>query len=151
MPETYTLDFLQLEYRADLQVVVGRWMRQASLAELQQGYQALLEVAAPAGCRGWLLDARRRNNTDPGIQRWLISGFLDGAAARLGGRVRLAYLLPPPQLRDLAADGAFPPAAFFADKPYDATRFVDERQAVEWLQTGRHSGPAPLGQAAKSE
>ena len=134
MPNTYAFDFLDLVYRPDLDIVVGRWMRQATLAELQQGYQAILEMATSPGCRGWLLDARRRLNTDPNAQRWLINGFMDDAATRLGGRVYLAYLLPPAQLRDTTADGAFPPPQFFAGKPYEAARFMDERQAVEWLQ-----------------
>jgi len=37
-------------------------------------------------------------------------------------------------MRDAAAAGAFPPPQFFADKPYEAARFMDERQAVEWLR-----------------
>ncbi|SHI39977.1 hypothetical protein SAMN02745146_0766 [Hymenobacter daecheongensis DSM 21074] len=144
MDNRYHSDFLDVAYRADLRVVVGRWMRQATLEELKQGYQRLLEVAFEPACRGWLLDTRRRLNTDPAAQRWLTEGFMDTAAARLGGRVYMAYLLPPAQLRDTTADSAFPPPQFFANKPYEAARFTDERQAVEWLLHCQNTAPAAV-------
>ena len=130
-------DFLEISYRPDLDVLVGRWMRKISAAEMCQGYEHLLEAAVQCGCRQWLLDARRRFNTDRDGARWMISTFLPQLGPRLGGRTHLAYLLAPVLLRDTEADAAFPPASFFDDKPYNADRFTDEREAIDWLQTAR--------------
>jgi hypothetical protein len=129
-----TPDFLALAYRPDLQVLVARWMRVISLAEMQQGYELLLQAAAQHGCRQWLIDARRRNNTDREGAVWMVQEFLPRLQAQLGGRTALAYLLPPVHLRDAQADAAFPPASFFDGKPFVADRFTDERTALDWLQ-----------------
>lgn len=127
-------DFLALSYRPDLETLVARWMRVISLAEMQQGYELLLEAAVQHRCRQWLIDARRRNNTDREGAVWMVQDFLPRLRGQLGGRTALAYLLPPVQLRDAQADAAFPPASFFEGKPFVAERFTDERQALTWLQ-----------------
>lgn len=138
-----TPDFLTLSYRPDLEVLVVRWMRVISLAEMQQGYELLLQAATHHGCRQWLLDARRRNNTDREGAVWMVQDFLPRLHGQLGGRTALAYLLPPVQLRDAQADGAFPPASFFDGKPFIAERFTEERQALDWLE---HHKSAVTGQ-----
>ncbi|WBA41033.1 hypothetical protein [Hymenobacter canadensis] len=138
-----TPDFLALSHRPDLQVLVARWMRVISLAEMRQGYELLLLAAAQHRCRQWLIDARRRNNTDREGAIWMVQEFLPRLQGQLGGRTALAYLLPPVHLRDQQADAAFPPARFFDDKPFVAERFTDERQALDWLQQVQ---PAASGQ-----
>ncbi|RSK43730.1 hypothetical protein [Hymenobacter rigui] len=132
-----TPDYLNALYRPDLNVLVVRWMRLVTLAEMQQGYLYLLEVAAQHQCRFWLLDARRRFNTDREGAAWMVTTFLPTLAARLGGRTYLAYLLMPVIMRDAEADAAFPPAHFFEDKPFMSERFVDEQQAMAWLQAAQ--------------
>ncbi|QDA60225.1 hypothetical protein [Hymenobacter jejuensis] len=126
--------FLQITYRDDLDVMVVRWLRQAEVPELRQGYLAILEAATAVGCRYWLLDARRRRNTDQVAQRWMLEEFLPASTAQLHGRLYICYLLAPVSLRDAEADGAFPPAIFFADKPYMGERFIDEGEAIGWLR-----------------
>jgi hypothetical protein len=135
-------DFLQVTYRPDLEILLVRWMRQVSLEEMKQGYLYLLDVAVEHKCRQWLLDARRRFNTDRDGARWMIDSFLPSLHARLGGRTYLAYLLVPVIMRDVEADAAFPPASFFEGKPFIGERFIDERAAVEWLEAGRRQQPA---------
>ncbi|RSK31217.1 hypothetical protein [Hymenobacter metallilatus] len=130
-------DYLHIQYRSDLDVLLVRWMRLVTLAELQQGYRHLLEVAAQHQCRFWLLDARRRFNTDREGAAWMVTSFLPTLQARLGGRTYLAYLLVPVIMRDAEADAAFPPASFFQDKPFVGERFVDEEKAVAWLQAAQ--------------
>ncbi|TGE21211.1 hypothetical protein E5K00_13010 [Hymenobacter aquaticus] len=126
-------DFLTITYRPDLQVLVVRWQRLISVAEMQQGYLVLLEHAAAHGCRRWLLDGRRRFNTDREGAQWMVSTFLPQLQPRLGGRTYLAYLLAPVTLRDQDADAAFPPPAYFLDKPFLGERFVEEGEATRWL------------------
>ncbi|MDU0370627.1 hypothetical protein ACFPAF_09510 [Hymenobacter endophyticus] len=133
-------DYLDVAYRADLDVLLARWMRRVTLDEMQQGYRYLLEKAEVHTCRYWLLDARRRSNTDREGAGWMINTFLPGLHTRLGGRTYLAYLLVPIIMRDVEADAAFPPASFFADKPFVGERFIDEREAIAWLQAA-HQEP----------
>ncbi|WP_303309789.1 hypothetical protein [Hymenobacter sp. BT730] len=132
-------DFLHVAYRADLDILFGRWMRLVTQAEMQEGYQYLLEQAAAHSCQNWLLDARRRINTDKEGAQWMVQSFVAGAAARLGGRLQLAYLLGPIMLRNQEADAAFPPAAFFEGKPFCAERFIEEGEAIAWLQQHREA------------
>jgi hypothetical protein len=63
----------------------------------------------------------------------MVSTLLPELAQRLGGRTRLAYLMAPVYMRDEAADAAFPPAAYFADKPFIGERFIEENAALAWL------------------
>ncbi|MCC2545644.1 hypothetical protein LJY25_04245 [Hymenobacter sp. BT175] len=136
MNTTRFSDFLELSHRPDLGVMFVRWMRPVTSQELQQGYLKLLEESAAVQCRAWLLDARRRRNTDGASQRWMLTELLPMAVTRLGGRVYLAFLLAPVHLRDAASDDVFPPAEFFIDKPYAAERFTDEGPALAWLVAG---------------
>ncbi|MBF9236222.1 hypothetical protein I2I05_02325 [Hymenobacter sp. BT683] len=126
-------DFLEISYRTDLDLLVGRWLRPIELPEMQRGYQLLLDAAQAGGCRRWLLDVRRRQNTHQLGARWMVTTWLPQLEPRLGGRTRLAYLMAPVYLRDEAADAAFPPAAYFVDKPFIGERFIEESAAIAWL------------------
>ena len=133
MSSSLPQNFLEISYRADLGLLTGRWLRPIELAELQQGYYLLLEVALANGCRRWLLDVRRRQNTHQIGASWMISTFLPLLGPQLGGRTRLAYLMAPAYLRDAAADAAFPTPAYFVDKPFVGERFIEENTAIAWL------------------
>ncbi len=126
-------DFLEISYRADLDLLVGRWLRPVELAELQHGYALLLDAAVAGRCRYWLLDVRRRQNTHQIGAQWMVTTWLPQLGPRLGGRTRLAYLLAPAYLRNEAADAAFPAAAYFDDKPFIGERFIEEKDALAWL------------------
>lgn len=136
-------DFLTITYRADLDVLVARWLRPLELAEMRRGYDALLVEALRGGHRRWLLDVRRRLNTHQIGAQWMVSTFLPQLGPRLGGRTRLAYLLAPQYLRDEAADAAFPPPSYFEGQPFVAMRFIEEQVAIAWLLA-----PAPEPGAA---
>lgn len=136
-------DFLLLNYRSDLDLLTLRWMRLVTLEEMRQGYELMLEMAAAHGCRQWLVDVRRRTNTNREGAAWMLGDFVPRVQQRLGGRPALAYLLAPVSLRDVAADAAFPPLSYFDDKPYVAERFIEEGPAVEWLLQFRPVAPAP--------
>jgi hypothetical protein len=47
LPQT---DYLDLRYRPDLHLLVGRWQRSVSGAEFRQGYRAMLRAARQANC-----------------------------------------------------------------------------------------------------
>ena len=126
-------DFLEISYRPDLNLLLGRWLRPIELEEMQHGYQLLLDAAVAGDCRQWLLDVRRRQNTHQVGAQWMLSNFLPQLAARLGGRTRLAYLMAPTYLRDADADAAFPPATYFEGKPFVGERFIEENTALDWL------------------
>ena len=127
-------DFLEISYRPDLDLLLGRWLRPIELEEMQHGYQLLLDAAVAGGCRQWLLDVRRRQNTHQVGAQWMLSTFLPQLAPRLGGRTRLAYLMAPAYLRDADADAAFPPATYFEGKPFVGERFIEESAALNWLR-----------------
>lgn len=126
-------DFLEISYRADLDLLVARWLRPIELPQLQRGYGLLLEAALAGNCRRWLLDVRRRLNTHQLGASWMVSTFLPQLGPVLGGRTRLAYLLAPVYMRDSSADSAFPPAAYFEGKPFIGERFIEENAALAWL------------------
>ena len=127
-------DFLDISYRADLDVLVARWLRPVTLPELQAGYEKILAAAQAGAGRRWLVDVRRRFNTHQLGAQWMLSSLLPRLGPALGGRSRLAYLLASMYLRDSAADLAFPSQAYFEGKPFIGDRFVEENAAIEWLR-----------------
>jgi hypothetical protein len=135
-------DYLAISYRPDLRVLVGRWMRPVTLPEMQAGYELLLEAAITHQCQEWLLDVRRRFNTDREGAHWMTTEFLPAVARRMGGRTYLAYLLAPLLLRDQSADDAFPTPESMVAAPFLGVRFTDEREAIEWLLAVRQNKPA---------
>jgi hypothetical protein len=135
-------EYLSITYRPDLAILVGRWMRQVTLEEMRHGYEVLLEEATQHRCRQWLIDVRRRFNTDREGAYWMVTEFLPRLQPLLGGYTHLAYLLAPVILRDAEADAAFPTTDVLAGKPFMGERFTDERAAIEWLQQMRQSGVA---------
>ena len=127
-------DFLEINYRADLDVLVARWLRPVELAELQAGYEQILAAAQAGAGRRWLIDVRRRFNTHQVGAQWMVNSLLPRLGPTLGGRSRLAYLLAPMYLRDSAADSAFPPQSYFEGKPFVGDRFIEENTAIQWLR-----------------
>ncbi|GAB3638194.1 hypothetical protein GCM10027422_37840 [Hymenobacter arcticus] len=113
-PET---DFLELRYRADLQLLVARWRRPVSAAELRQGYRATLRLARAVGCPFWQVDLRSRNAPEEADRQWLTTEFLARAAQRLAGPVCLGYLLSPKLLEAMGGPTAGAnQVAFFAEE-----------------------------------
>ncbi|RTQ48564.1 hypothetical protein EJV47_16460 [Hymenobacter gummosus] len=134
-------DFLQISYRPELDLLVGRWQRIVSEGELYASYPALLEEAVARGCRYWLLDARRRLNIEVAITPWLLNDFVPRLGQHLGGRAYLAYLVAPVQLTDaVPADKQIPPLVYFEGRAALMQRFTDEATALAWLQEQRASG-----------
>ncbi|QKG51808.1 hypothetical protein [Hymenobacter sp. BRD67] len=129
------VDFLELRYRPDVQLLVARWRRPVSAAELQQGYRATLQLAQEVGCPFWQIDIRSRNAPDEATQRWLTTEFLERATQQLNGPVCLGYLLTPTLLAELSGPGAGSSQIGF---------FAEEGALTAWLTQCQHSR---LGQA----
>lgn len=117
-------DFLELRYRADLQVLVARWRRPVTPAELRQGYRATLQLAQQAGCPFWQVDIRSRNAPDPATRHWLTAEFLPQAAGCLAGPVYLGYLLTPALQQQMGSPTAGSPQVVF---------FAEEGLLTNWL------------------
>ena len=123
---------LQLTYRADLDLLIGRWTHQPDPALLPAAYQELARAALAHNCGRWLQDIRRRVVNDPDITRWLLVEYFPDMARRLGG-LRVAYLTSPSLQAYIMADPDFKTAAYYASKPYKINFFGDEGKALAWL------------------
>lgn len=131
-------DYLQLVYRPDLLVLVGRWMRQTTTPEMHLGYGLLLDGGESQDCAYWLVDARRRDQAaNQQDVAWMMETFFPQVAARLGQPVFIAYLFAPAHLTDIEANPAILPLTYFDNLPYRVGRFIEERLALEWLMACR--------------
>lgn len=130
-------------YRPDLHVVVGRWMREIQRAqEVQQNYASLLEEAEQhQQCRFWLLDARRRFRTAVEITDWVEDYFPRMAEERLGGEIRIAYLLAPRQLLVSTESPPFPQLRHPVHGHLLSRQFTDEGKAIAWLLREQRQPP----------
>jgi len=134
MPADYALpELLSLTYRADLAVLIGRWGYQAEEAELPAEYARLEAAALAHGARRWLQDIRRRSLNYPDTSRWLLAEFFPDMARRLGGQLRVAYLVSPALQAHIYAEPTFVPLEAYAGRPFAVGFFGDEGAATEWL------------------
>ena len=53
-------EFLELSYRTDMHLLIGRWRHTVTEDELRDGYRAMQTATLPAPCGRWLIDSRRR-------------------------------------------------------------------------------------------
>ena len=125
-------DFLELRYRPDVQLLVARWRRPVSTAELRQGYYAMLRLAREMNCACWKVDLRSRNAPDEADRRWVNTEFLTQAAQRLDGPVCLGYLLTPSLLAQLGAPTPGPNQVAF---------FSEEGPLTDWLMQCQQCSP----------
>jgi hypothetical protein len=89
---TFSPDSFSLTYLPDERLLIGRWLRPVSLADIKTHYAALLEVAqAHDNCRHWLLDVRRRQLNDPAVVQWFGQEFSPKLPALLDQPVVIAY------------------------------------------------------------
>lgn len=133
-PQLPDLDYLQYQFRPDLQVLVVRWLRQPTDEELQAGYYRLLDVAVENEARLWLIDTRRRTQANQRATPWMMEHFLPQLPRRLNGQVHLAYLFMPVHLHEIEHDTNVPQLTYFNGRPYRIERFTEEYAAISWLQ-----------------
>lgn len=134
MTPNFTPELLQLTYRADLEVLIGRWGYQPDPAALPAEYERLATTALTHGARRWLQDIRRRSLNDPHITQWLLTDYFPDLARRLGSRLLVAYLVSPALHEIIMAQPGFAPAEAYTDRPFAVAFFGEEKAAIDWLQ-----------------
>ncbi|TDN40032.1 hypothetical protein E4631_20750 [Hymenobacter sp. UV11] len=127
-------ELLELTYREDLELLMGRWHYQPELAELAGAYERLYDAFQRTQARHWLQDIRCRTLPDPHTTQWLMSDFFPDVAQQLGRQLRVAYVVGP-ALRGLINAGPdFQPLSAYAGKPSFVVNFFGEEQAaIAWL------------------
>jgi hypothetical protein len=122
---------LEVAYRSDLGLLMGRWLYSATEAELHAGYDALHQAALHYSCSNWLIDARRRVCHCPRSAEWVTTQYLPQVQQTLGEPLRVSLLVLPDYLASL-------PQAYCncaPTSPVQFARFVDEGAANAWLAT----------------
>ena len=120
---------LTLTYRSDLEVVIARWQREITPAELRSGYEAIRGAADEARCSRWLLDLRRREDViEPVMNAWFSHEFAPSLRGRFLAPARLAFLVSPLRAQQ-------PVTAMVAAAATDCllATFTDEARAYQWL------------------
>jgi len=120
---------LTLLHRADLGLVIARWQRETTPAELQRDYLAIRAVADEAGCGQWLLDLRRREDvTEPMVNTWFGHEFAPSLRGRYAAPARLAFLVSP-----LRAQQPVTAVVSAAEADCLIATFTEEAAACSWL------------------
>jgi hypothetical protein len=120
---------LSLVYRPDLEVLIARWQREISPAELKSGYEPVLASADEALCSRWLLDLRRREDViEPVVNAWFTHEFAPSLRGRYVLPVRIAFLVSPLRAQQ-------PVTAMVVASATDCqlATFTDEAHAYHWL------------------
>lgn len=120
---------LTLAYRPDLGLVIARWQREVTPAELQSGYLAIRAAADEVRCGQWLLDLRRREDViEPVVNAWFSHEYAPSLRGRYGRAAQLAFLVSP-----LRAQQPVTAMVSAADTDCQLATFTDEAHAYEWL------------------
>lgn len=130
---------LDLVYRADLGILVGRWGYQPDPAGLPAAYEQLTASAHAANCRFWLQDIRRRTLNDPAITQWLLTESFPDMARRLGPRLCVAYLTSPALHQAIREAPGFADVDAYEGRPFAVAFFGEEGAAVAWLHAQQRS------------
>lgn len=129
---------IAFQYRPELQLLLARWQDASTIDSITHGYQQLLTEARQLRSRRWLVDIRRRPLPTPDQAHWISHTWLPEAAAVCAPqRLRLAYLLSPTYLHGLTTNPALQPSmqiVLAPQQPYDLRTFIDEGEAMQWLQ-----------------
>ena len=131
-------EYLGLSFRPDLHILVLRWLRDASLDEIQGGSRAALHMAQQYGTSQWFVDVRRRTAVSAENSAWMADTFFPAAAAALGGpALRISYLIAPARLDAIQLQPAAHEAALIRPRdpsqPYQFHISLDEAEAIRWL------------------
>ncbi|SDX55123.1 hypothetical protein [Hymenobacter psychrophilus] len=130
---------LSITFRSDLNLLIARWLRDVSKSELQQGYTEVLQAAIRHQAGNWLIDSRRRSQSNAEMVDWLAQEYLPELSPALNNRpVHLACLVaatwqpgttPATPLAVLAQS-----STLAAKNEYQVQLFSDEGAATSWLQ-----------------
>lgn len=122
------LPLLDLTYRANLGILVGRWGYQPDPAGLPAAYEQLATGTRAANSRFWLQDIRRRTLNDPATTAWLLAVYFFDMARCLGPRLCAAYLTSPDLHQAIREAPGFVGA--YEDRSFAVAFFGDEGATV---------------------
>ena len=130
----------ELSYRADLQIIVLRWLRPSGIAESQESYEAAFALARQHRCGRWLLDGRRRGIVDLALTKWLADYFFTEVGQHLlPKQLKLGVLTSPDRQNQISADAVLAAeiARALAPGPLSYQTYVglNEGQVLDWLLT----------------
>lgn len=135
---TNSASFLQISFRADLHLLIIRWLRDVTPPELQLGYSEALAAARQHGTPCWLVDSRRRAQSDEAMVQWLANTYLPTLSPALGHPLTRLACLVAATWQPVTTPAT--PLAVLAQQPpqtaqsYHVQLFSDEGAAVQWLQ-----------------
>lgn len=131
---SFTTAYLDVTYDETQQLLFGRWKRGVMPFELQQGYSAILDIAAATNCRFWLLDIRRRTGVDASDVFWITEEFFPRLQPRMGHTTYMAFLMSPHHLAGVLAGNGADIDSAPDGLPYAFQRFTEESAALAWLE-----------------
>ncbi|MFD2718960.1 hypothetical protein ACFST9_09555 [Hymenobacter monticola] len=135
--ELASTSFLQVAYRPDSCLLIGRWLCSITDEQLREGYETMRLAAQEHDCRHWLMDARRRTDRRLNGPEWVVTSFLPRVQQEMGGRLYVAFLVLPNHLAEIEADPNMPEKSPGASAPFQYARFIDEGAANAWLDEKR--------------
>ncbi|WP_054413746.1 hypothetical protein [Hymenobacter sp. DG25A] len=128
---------LEIQYRADLDVLTVRWLDALQPELFQHDYYTILAQARTHDTTRWLIDVRRRPQPTPDMAAWAANVWLPEVVAALAPRrARLAYLISPSREEALNASPSLRASMKTASNPnrgYDVAIFNNEGEANTWL------------------
>lgn len=128
-PTRYSTDFLDVNFRPDLGLLLGRWLRAVSAAELQAGYDNLRQATLHCGATSWFIDTRRRTSLSHYNPEWVTTTFLPQVQRELARPLHVSFLTLPDYLNSQAeVPGRCPSGG-----PVQMACFLDEGAAHAWL------------------
>ena len=136
--ELASTSYLQVSYREDSCLLIGRWLSSVTEMQLHAGYETMRLAGIHHHCNHWLMDARRRTDRRLNGPEWVVTTFLPQVQKEMGRPLNVAFLVLPSHLRELLADA---PEAV-APKPgakFQFARFIDEGAANAWLDQHRRA------------
>lgn len=129
-PNLYSTDFLDVNFRPDLGLLLGRWLRAVSEAELLAGYDNLRRATLHCGATSWFIDSRRRASHSYYSPEWVTVTFLPQLQRELARPLNVSFLVLPDYLRGrVDVPGVCPSAS-----PVQFACFLDEGAAHAWLE-----------------
>lgn len=144
MPTVFT-DVFSLNYEAQPNLLVGRWLQNVPDHTLHPPQQELLKAALQNNrCRFWLLDMRRQDEYSPALLDWLKELLAEQVVMVLGSPVFLACVASEGHREEIDSIGTETLLRQQAHHEFYPYFFNDEAAARDWLadcQVHNHRSP----------
>ena len=135
--ELASTSFLQVSFRPDTCLLIGRWLCSVGEEQLHEGYETMRLASLAHECSHWLMDARRRVDRRRNGPEWVVTTFLPQVQRDLSRRLCVAFLVLPNHLTEIAADPDRAEKSAHANDLFQYARFIDEGTANAWLEVHR--------------